>query len=99
MWDLHTACVAVMKCFVLLQGRLPGVAVANLISMVAAYNGTTTSVQNSNDFCPEIIVLWYIATVCVSSPPALQMQDYFFKLMASLIGRTACADHFRGQIW
>ena len=57
MRDTHTRCIVVMKCFVLLQGRLPGVVVANLISMVAMYHSAITSAQNSNYFCSEIIVL------------------------------------------
>ena len=36
----------------------------------------------------------YFRTVFVTSPTSLQMQDHFNRLMASLTGKTACADHF-----
>lgn len=36
----------------------------------------------------------YFRNVFVTSPASLLQQDYFNRLMGSLIGETACADHF-----
>ena len=55
---------------------------------------TAQLLQDRRVVYPEVVALWYIATVFVSSATSLQMKDYFNRLMASLIGKTACGDHF-----
>ncbi|KAL0026163.1 hypothetical protein WJX79_006863 [Trebouxia sp. C0005] len=37
----------------------------------------------------------YFRDSCVASPAPLHQQEYFNSFMASLIGETACGDHFR----
>lgn len=53
--------------------------------------GTFSDSQRFGGYVPQ---RQYFRNTFVTSPASLLQQDYFNRFMASLIGETACADHF-----